>query len=75
MSKAQIMAELPNLPPADLREILNRILELHDPMDNDAFTNEERALIEKRLADHDADPASAVPWDVVKGRLIERYGE
>ena len=73
MSTAEIIAELPKLPAADLREILNRILELHG--DSSELTDQERALIEKRLADHAADPASAIPWEKVKARLVERYGE
>ncbi len=77
MSKAEIIAELPKLHPTDLREILNKILDLqgNDWLDSVELTDEEKALIEKRLAEHEANPASAIPWDEVKARLVERYGQ
>jgi len=74
MSKAEIIAELPKLASADLRDILNKIIELQR-LDDAPLTEEERALIEKRLAEHEANPDSAIPWEEVKARLVERYGQ
>jgi putative addiction module component (TIGR02574 family) len=37
--------------------------------DEEALSPEEKRLIESRLAEHDADPSSAVPWEEVKARL------
>jgi putative addiction module component (TIGR02574 family) len=31
---------------------------------------EQRAELDRRLAEHIADPASGIPWDEVRGRLL-----
>ena len=76
MSKAEILAELPKLSPGELREVLDRLLELHDGwLDDGELTQEEKALIEDRLAEHAANPELAIPWEQVKARLVQRYGQ
>jgi putative addiction module component (TIGR02574 family) len=39
-----------------------------------ALTPEEIAEIERRLAEHDRDPSTAIPWDEVRARLWSRLG-
>ena len=77
MSKAEIIAELSKLPADDIREIFDRIVELRggEWLDTGELTEDEKALIGKRLAEHEADPASAIPWEQMRARLVERYGE
>ena len=36
------------------------------------LTEEQRQLIDRRLEEHRQDPASAVPWEDVKGRIEPR---
>ena len=36
------------------------------------LTAEQRAVVDRRLAEHQADPSSAVPWEEVKARLESR---
>lgn len=38
------------------------------------LTEAQRAKIERRLAEHDRDPGSAIPWDEVRARLHQRFG-
>jgi len=35
---------------------------------------EQRQELERRLAEHRANPASAIPWDEARARLRERFG-
>jgi putative addiction module component (TIGR02574 family) len=35
---------------------------------------EQRREFDRRLAEHDADPGSAVPWDEARARLRRRFG-
>jgi len=38
------------------------------------LTDEQRAEIERRMAEHERDPGSAIPWEVVRERLRAKYG-
>lgn len=38
------------------------------------LTEEQRQELERRLAEHRADPSSAIPWEEVRARLRERFG-
>lgn len=36
------------------------------------LTDEQRAELDRRWAEHEADPSSAIPWDQVRDELQER---
>lgn len=36
------------------------------------LTDDQREVLERRLAEHQADPVSAVPWETVRARLDSR---
>jgi putative addiction module component (TIGR02574 family) len=38
------------------------------------LTEAQRQEIDRRLAEHDRDPRSAIPWEEVRARLFERFG-
>lgn len=38
------------------------------------LSDEQRRELERRLAEHRANPASAIPWDEARARLRERFG-
>lgn len=42
--------------------------------DSLALTAEQIAEFETRLAEHDADPSTAIPWEEARSRLRERFG-
>lgn len=80
MSKAEILAELPKLTPAELSEIQSRIEDLatygSDGWRNDCdLTEAEKRLIEARLDDMEKRPEKSIPWAEAQARLKARFGE
>jgi hypothetical protein len=67
MSFNEVMAELPRLTFEERQTLIREALELDDP----PFSAADEALIEERLAGHHTDPASSMPLDEVKGRLVQ----
>jgi len=39
-----------------------------------SLTDEEREELERRLAEHRADPSSSIPWEEARAQLHERFG-
>jgi len=74
MSLAEILHEIPRLTPVERQRVAEKIFELEgDWIDgDDELSPEEKHLLDSRLANHDRDPASAVPWEEVKARLQAR---
>ena len=69
MSKTEILDEIPSLTPEERDEIRRKLDEL-----DDSLTAEEWALVDKRVAEHEADPQSAIPWEKFKADLDEKFG-
>ncbi len=72
MSKAEILAALPTLTPAERQEILLKLAELDGTVwldRDDPLTDEDKALIEARMDAYEKDPDSAIPWDEFKVRV------
>jgi len=70
------MQELPKLSP-EQRDLLRiRIAELagEEWMDDGELSPEEKRVIEERLAEHERNPESAIPWEVTEAKLRTRYG-
>jgi putative addiction module component (TIGR02574 family) len=77
MSKAEILAELPTLTPQERDEIRLKLAELDGDRwldDDDPLSDEEKALIEVRIAAHERNPETAIPWEEFKQRLNRRLG-
>ena len=68
MTFEEILEELPKLTPEEREAVMQRALEL----DESPFTPEEAALIEKRMAEHRANPDSAIPYDETMERVKKR---
>lgn len=80
MSKAKILAALPKLAPEERREIWDKLNamdgysdELYD--DDADLSPEQWTEVERRLAEHDRNPGSAITFDEFKLRLKKRLGE
>lgn len=75
MSLAEILDEIPRLTPVERQRVAEKIFDLEgDWIDgDDELSAEDKHLLDSRLADHDRDPASAVPWEEVKARLRARF--
>jgi putative addiction module component (TIGR02574 family) len=65
MSKTEILAEIEKLTPEERDEIRQKLEEF----DEDSLSAEEGALIDARMAEHEANPQSAIPWQEFKARL------
>ena len=70
MSKAEILEQITKLTQVERDEIRQRL----DELEEDALTPEEWALIDKRIAEHESDPESAIKWDEFKTRLDQKFG-
>jgi putative addiction module component (TIGR02574 family) len=71
MNLAEILDEIPCLTPVERQGVAEKLFELEGNwIDGDEeLSAEEKHLLESRIADHDRNPASAVPWEEVKARL------
>jgi putative addiction module component (TIGR02574 family) len=78
MSKAEILAEIPKLTRKEREEIYLKIVELdgNEWLDaDDPLTEEQKALLEQRLADMEEHPEKSIPWSEAEARLKARFGE
>ncbi len=82
MSKAvqRLIDEFESLPEADQKAVAAEILRLSigsvDAEMEDAFddlTEEQREVIDRRLAEHARNPGSAIPWEEGRTRLYRRF--
>ena len=67
MSKAEILAELPQLTPEERDEIRLRLAEL-----DNRWLDDQKGLIESRIEAHEKHPETAIPWEEFNARLRRR---
>ena len=75
MSKTEILEELSKLTPEDRYEIRLKLAELDSDGwldDDDPLTNDEKALLEARLAAYEKDPDAGSSWEEVESRVRAR---
>ncbi len=72
MSKTEILQELPKLTPEERHEVRLRLAELDqdDWLDEGVLTDAEKALIEERFRDLEANSQTSIPWEEAKARLL-----
>ena len=72
MSKIEILQELSNLTPEERQEVRLRLAELDqdDWLDAGVLTDAEKALIEERFRDLEANPQTSILWAEAKARLL-----
>ena len=68
MTITQVLDELPDFTFEERQLLIRRAIELDDPPLSEA----EEALIESRLAAHQANPGSSIPLEDMKARLRTR---
>ncbi len=75
MSKTEILQELSKLTPEERQEVRLRLAELDkdDWLDEEALTDAEKALIEERFRDLEANPKTSIPWEEAKARLLAAF--
>jgi len=72
MSKAEILEQLPNLTPEERYEIRLKLAELDGDLwldDDDPLTDEQKALLDARLADMEQHPDASIPLEQAKKRI------
>jgi putative addiction module component (TIGR02574 family) len=71
MSKADILAELPNLERGDRQEILERIWDLEecDLLQGSEPSPEEKKLLDRELEEYQRNPNAGSSWEAVEARL------
>jgi putative addiction module component (TIGR02574 family) len=78
MSKTEILEELPKLTPQERFEIRLKLAELDGdrwPDDDDPLTDEQKALLDARLADMEQNPGASIPWDEALKRIESRLAK
>lgn len=72
MSKAEILAELSKLTPAERQEVRLRLAELDQDewLDDGLLTDDDKRVIEDRFRELEANPELSIPWDEAKARLV-----
>jgi putative addiction module component (TIGR02574 family) len=76
MSKVEILEELPKLTTEERQEIRLKLAELDGEAwldSDDPLTDEEKALLETRLADIEKHPEKSIPWEEAKKRIEARF--
>lgn len=77
MTKAEILEELSKLTTDERLEIRLKLAELDGDGwldDDDPLSDEEKALLETRLADMERHPEESIRWEEAKRRIEERFG-
>ena len=67
------LAKLLELPATERVDIAMALWDSLTPAEQEAefdLTSEQRAELDRRLAEHIADPTSAVPWEEVRRKLL-----
>jgi putative addiction module component (TIGR02574 family) len=78
MSKTEILDEILKLTSEERWEIRLKLAELDGDGwldDDDPLTDEQKALLEVRLADLEQHPEKSIPWEEAKRRIEERLGK
>lgn len=71
MSKAEILAELPNLKADELAEVQAKLDELLGEtwIDDGELSDADKAALDAALADYQKTPNAGSPWQEVKARI------
>jgi putative addiction module component (TIGR02574 family) len=68
--------EIMKLSPAERIQLVEDIWDsiAADPDNLPPLSDDQKAEIDRRLAEHEKDPSTALSWDEVKARLWAKYG-
>jgi putative addiction module component (TIGR02574 family) len=67
-----LLQELLKLSPAERIELIGELWDSIQPADQPPLTEEEKQEIDRRIAEHERDPSSAIPWEEVRAWLWSR---
>ncbi len=72
MGRHELWAALMKLTPAERVELAHELLDSAGDQDLPALTPEQTAEIDRRIAEHEQDPSSAIPLEEVRAWLWSR---
>jgi putative addiction module component (TIGR02574 family) len=72
MRRSELWAELMKLTPEERIELAQDLWDTIKSEDLPPLTADELDELDRRLAEHQRDPSTAVPWEDVKARLLAR---
>ena len=71
MTRNEILDEIRKLAPEERAQLME---ELYETVEGEFPLSEEQLKeIERRIEEHERDPSSAIPWEVVRARLWARF--
>lgn len=73
MNKATLLAEIMQMTPKERRDLVEELCAAVEEDEAFALTPEQMAEVDRRIAEHERDPSSAVPWEEVRDRLLARF--
>jgi len=79
MNKATLLKRLMQLTPTERLDIAEQLWDsVHPPGsirpgEEFVLTDEQKAELDRRIAEHERDASSAIPWEVVRARLRAKY--
>jgi putative addiction module component (TIGR02574 family) len=72
MTRQQLLNEAKTLPREDQIELARDLWEIIDLDENDfPLTDEQKAELDRRIAEADADPTAAEDWESLKTKLLQ----
>jgi putative addiction module component (TIGR02574 family) len=74
MNKASLIAEIMQMNAQERRELMIELCAVVEDDEAFALTPEQMAEIDRRMAAHERDPGSAIPWEEARDRLLARFG-
>jgi len=72
--RRELLAELLDLTPAERLDLIGDLWDSLDHGDLPPLTKEQTEEMERRLAEHRAEPDSALSWEEVRAELRSRFG-
>ena len=76
MTRAELMGELLKLSAEERLEAAEELWGsvVDDPEGPFALSDEQIKEIERRAQEFDRDPSSGIPWEVIRARLLAKFG-
>ncbi len=76
MSVDAILKEAESLSPEERADLLNRLQDrFGEPAVAGALSDEMKAMLDRRVAEADANPGAGIPWEIVKAESLRRAGK
>jgi len=72
--RRELLAELLELTPAERLDLISDLWDSLEPDDLPPLTNDQIEEMERRVAEHRANPDSALSWEEVRAELRSRFG-